>query len=67
MRINLDYTDETADWPKARMLDWPLDTEDGFRRWMSDHKITPEHVRTMALFTELNRLRYPWLDKLAGL
>jgi hypothetical protein len=56
-----------GDWIKGRSLDWPLCTEQGMLEWMETTGVTPEKLRTMALFSERNRQQYPWLDKLAGL
>jgi hypothetical protein len=44
-----------------------LDTEEKFREWMKSDRITPEHFRRMAIFSDFNREKYPWLDRLAGL
>jgi len=44
-----------------------LDTEEKFAAWMESDGITPEHLRRMAIFSDFNREKYPWLDRLGGL
>ena len=65
--VFVDATDRNADWPKTATLDAGLATEEEFRASMLSGGITPEHLRRMAIFSEQNRRRYPWLDRLAGL
>ncbi len=69
MPIDLDYNSTSQDWPKAASIDLPehgLLTEETFRAWMQVAGVTPERLRSLPLYSAVNRARYPWLERVAS-
>jgi hypothetical protein len=64
--MTYDIDEHDPDWSKRLSLHHPLNTEEGFRRWMRESGKTGSDVRRMALYSEWNRVRYPWLQRVVS-
>lgn len=68
MPIDLDFSKAGQDWLKTAVIDLPEEdglSERAFVAWMQNAGITPAQLRRMPIYSKVNRLRYPWLARVA--